>query len=282
MPELTGFSHVELTVSDSERAAVWWQDVMGFAVVHHFRGESFEGRAMVHPSGVGVSVMTHDGTAETGAFDERRVGLDHLAFRVADRDELQRWVMHLEAKDVAHSEIIDAEFGPTVVCRDPDNVQLEFFVHSNTDELMHLNAADSAGRGAYWRLSGSGSAAKPRTSRFTEPGVFLATCGCRCGKPSVYQHLACERDGPDSFGLAPHRVRFLLYVAMCLVRLASALLFSALLFSVLPPRCPAAGEELVLPRPMSAGRQRPTARWRDRLRWRGRREPGPACRRLWG
>ena len=39
---------------------------------------------MAHPSGIGGTVMTHDGTASTDAFDERRVGLDHLAFRVKD------------------------------------------------------------------------------------------------------------------------------------------------------------------------------------------------------
>jgi glyoxylase I family protein len=145
MPKLKGISHVELTVSDCEQAAVWWQDVMGFTLVHHFRGETFEGRNLVHPTGVAVAVMTHDGTAETGAFDERRVGLDHLAFEVADRDELQRWVTHLEAKGVAHSGIIDAHFGATVVFRDPDNMQLEFFVHPNADELPRLLATDSSG-----------------------------------------------------------------------------------------------------------------------------------------
>lgn len=48
MPELKGISHVELTVSDSDQAAIWWQHVMGFVVVRQFRGESFEGRVMVH------------------------------------------------------------------------------------------------------------------------------------------------------------------------------------------------------------------------------------------
>jgi glyoxylase I family protein len=147
MPELMGISHVELTVSDCGRAVNWWQDVMGFTLIRHFQGETFEGRNLIHPTGVAVAVMTHDGTAETGAFDERRVGLDHLAFRVADRDELQRWVTHLETKGVAHSGIIDIGFGPTVVFRDPDNMQLELFVHPSADELKRLvSDADSAQR----------------------------------------------------------------------------------------------------------------------------------------
>jgi catechol 2,3-dioxygenase-like lactoylglutathione lyase family enzyme len=134
MPSINGISHVELTVTDCERAARWWQDVMGFTEVNHFRGESLEARALVHPSGVVVDVLTHDQTVP-GEFDERRVGLDHLAFEVSDRDELTRWTSHLDAKGVAHSGIIDIGFGPTVVFRDPDNIQLEFMVHPSAEEL---------------------------------------------------------------------------------------------------------------------------------------------------
>jgi len=142
MPEHMGISHIDLTVFDCERAAVWWQDVMGFTLVHRTSGETFETRSLVHPSGVAVTVMTHDVTPELGAFDERRVGLDHLAFRVADRDELQRWVSHLDAKGVTHSGIIDIGYGPTLIFRDPDNMQLEFYSHQRVDEIQ-LDAADS-------------------------------------------------------------------------------------------------------------------------------------------
>ena len=142
MPEHMGISHIDLTVLDCERAADWWQDVMGFTLVHRTSGETFETRSLVHPSGVAVTVMTHDGTPELGAFDERRVGLDHLAFRVADRDELQRWVSHLDAKGVTHSGIIDIGSGPTLIFRDPDNRQLEFYSHQRVDEIQ-LDAADS-------------------------------------------------------------------------------------------------------------------------------------------
>jgi glyoxylase I family protein len=142
MPELMGISHVDLTVSDCERAAAWWQDIVGFTLVNRTRGETFETRTLVHPSGVAVTVMTHDETVQSGLFDERRIGLDHLAFRVADRHELQRWATHLEAKSVTHPGIIDTGFGPTVVFRDPDNMQLEFYVHPGADEVP-ANAADS-------------------------------------------------------------------------------------------------------------------------------------------
>ena len=129
MPRITGFSHVELTVSDCERSLVWWQEVLGFTLVNRHRGETFTVNAMFHPSGAVVDVMTHDGANPSEVFDERRIGLDHLSFRVADRNELQDWVAHLDAKGVAHSGIVDIGYGPTVVFRDPDNIQLEFYVH---------------------------------------------------------------------------------------------------------------------------------------------------------
>ena len=127
MPQLKGFSHIDLTVSDRERAAAWWQDVMGFTVVSRWRGDSFDVITLMHPSVLVVSVMTHD-APQSGAFDERRIGLDHIAFQVADRDELQQWVAHLEAKGVTQSGIADMSYGPTLVFRDPDNIQLELFV----------------------------------------------------------------------------------------------------------------------------------------------------------
>jgi catechol-2,3-dioxygenase len=143
MPKFMGFSHIDLTVTDCERTAAWWQEALGFTLVHQARIDAHEARSMVHPSGLAVTVLTHDETAKSDAFDERRVGLDHLAFRVSDRDELQRWVAHFDAVGVPHTGIIDTGFGPTVVFRDPDNIQLELYVHPNVDELQ-LSDGDSA------------------------------------------------------------------------------------------------------------------------------------------
>jgi catechol 2,3-dioxygenase-like lactoylglutathione lyase family enzyme len=139
MPQITGFSHIDVTVTDRERTAAWWQEVMGFRLIHRHHAETFDVNSMVHPSGVSVNLATHAATEASDAFDERRVGLDHLAFRVADRDVLQQWVDHLNAKDVANSGIIDSGYGPTVVFRDPDNIQLEFFVHVPRGERATLS-----------------------------------------------------------------------------------------------------------------------------------------------
>jgi glyoxylase I family protein len=144
MPQLLGLSHIDLTVTDCARAASWWADVLGFTLFNQVRTESYECRSLMHPSGLVVTVMTHDGTADDGAFDERRVGLDHLAFQVTDTKELECWVEHLDACDVSHTEVIDTGYGPTVVFRDPDNMQLELFVHPKPDELADVTDAQSA------------------------------------------------------------------------------------------------------------------------------------------
>ena len=72
----------------------------------------------------------------------RRSRRPEPGFQGRDNTELQRWLIRLDEKGVTHSGIIDIGFGPTVVFRDPDNIQLEFFVHGNVGE-QQLSQADS-------------------------------------------------------------------------------------------------------------------------------------------
>jgi catechol 2,3-dioxygenase-like lactoylglutathione lyase family enzyme len=61
-------------------------------------------------------------------FDERRTGLDHISFGVADRASLDVWASGLDELGIEHSSVIDAEKPmpySVVVFRDPDNIQLE-------------------------------------------------------------------------------------------------------------------------------------------------------------
>jgi glyoxylase I family protein len=63
-------------------------------------------------------------------FDETQIGLDHLAFAVPDRAELERWVARLIEHRVTFSPIAASNSIPgawVIVFRDPDNIQLELF-----------------------------------------------------------------------------------------------------------------------------------------------------------
>jgi catechol 2,3-dioxygenase-like lactoylglutathione lyase family enzyme len=65
---------------------------------------------------------------DASAFDERRVGLDQVAFRVSDLGALEAWAKRLDALGVAHSGVQDVQGdrgGPLIVLRDPDNIQIE-------------------------------------------------------------------------------------------------------------------------------------------------------------
>jgi catechol-2,3-dioxygenase len=65
--------------------------------------------------------------ASNAPFEERRPGLDHIAFGCVDRSELEAWAARLDQLGVAHGGIVDASYGSGLSFRDPDNLPLEFF-----------------------------------------------------------------------------------------------------------------------------------------------------------
>ena len=135
MPEFKGVSHIELTVRDADRSATWYEQVLGMRRVQVLDEHTTPGVVarvinLIHPTTLlSVGLIAH-GSGDDAEFSELRVGLDHLAFDVASRDELERWVEHLDASGVSHSAISDMPYGSLVVFRDPDNIQLELFVYS--------------------------------------------------------------------------------------------------------------------------------------------------------
>jgi hypothetical protein len=53
-------------------------------------------------------------------------------------------VTHLDTHSVPHTGIIDTGYGPTVVFRDPDNMQLEFYLHPDPVVVTRMINAGSA------------------------------------------------------------------------------------------------------------------------------------------
>jgi hypothetical protein len=62
----------------------------------------------------------------------------------ADADELQRWAAHFDAVGVAHTGIINTGDGPTLIFRDPDNMQLELYVQPVAGDMPDLSDSDSS------------------------------------------------------------------------------------------------------------------------------------------
>lgn len=124
--------HLGLTVSNVEASAAWYVEVLGFRRVGEF--ESTDGarrKVFLRHDGLRARLgLTEHRGGSRDRFDETRVGLDHLAFAVADRAALDAWTTRLEAAGVAHSPVARANSIPdaeVLVFRDPDNIQLELF-----------------------------------------------------------------------------------------------------------------------------------------------------------
>jgi glyoxylase I family protein len=128
MPSITGCHHAALTVSDADRSAEWYCSLLNMKVALSHDGEDVRFRVLADPeSGWVMGVRQYPGRHADG-FDEFRTGLDHLAFGVASRAELEAWEQELAARGIAFTPIAETPIGPVIVLRDPDNIQLEFFL----------------------------------------------------------------------------------------------------------------------------------------------------------
>jgi glyoxylase I family protein len=128
MPTVTGAHHVAFTVRDVDASAAWYQDLFGMQLLLQADDENVRVRVLAHPdSGLIIGLREYPGH-KTGAFSEFRTGLDHIAFTVSSRDELEAWQDVLAERGITFSPIAESPIGTLVVLRDPDNIQLELWL----------------------------------------------------------------------------------------------------------------------------------------------------------
>lgn len=130
MPELPAIAHVTLTVSDLDRSIRWYERL--FDVAFHRDDSPGPFRRAVLLVGGQTLVGLHEfpDPSDTLPFNERRIGLDHLAFACSGRDELEAWKDRLSQLGIDNGGIVDAGYGSGLSCRDPDNIALEFFTRA--------------------------------------------------------------------------------------------------------------------------------------------------------
>jgi glyoxylase I family protein len=131
MPEFPTIAHVALTVSDLNISVPWYETLFGSKPVLDEDTGPFRHVVWLVGSTL-VGLHQFPDPANAGRFDERRVGLDHLAFACATRKELQDWEGHLNQLGLANGGIVDAPYGSGLSFRDPDNIALEFFAPPGT------------------------------------------------------------------------------------------------------------------------------------------------------
>jgi len=127
MPEFPAITHVALTVRDLSVSVPWYRNLLeAEPVIDEDTGPFHHVVWLLGNTLLGLHAFPDGDNAR--AFDERRPGLDHVAFACAARGELEQWVNHLDKLGIAHGGIVDAPYGSGLSFRDPDNLPLEFFV----------------------------------------------------------------------------------------------------------------------------------------------------------
>jgi glyoxylase I family protein len=126
VPELQGVGHIALKVTDPKRSADFYNRLFDAQTVLTVEDEIGPLTICVSPAMM-FGFRTHPSTGEADRFDPARVGLDHLGFHVADRQQLEAWQVRLDEQGVTNSGIIEDEGGLHLNAKDPDNIALEFF-----------------------------------------------------------------------------------------------------------------------------------------------------------
>jgi catechol-2,3-dioxygenase len=127
MTTFPSLTHVALTVRDLSVSAPWYEALIGAPPVLDEDTDPDMHHTVYLLGNTLLGIHQHKTPAPPERFSEHRVGLDHVAFGVADRDELEKWATRLDELDIEHGGIKDAHYGSGISFRDPDGIALELF-----------------------------------------------------------------------------------------------------------------------------------------------------------
>jgi catechol 2,3-dioxygenase-like lactoylglutathione lyase family enzyme len=128
MTEFPPLAHVALTVRDLAVSVPWYEELFDAdPVIDEDTDPDLHHTVYMIGNQTLIGLHQHKTTAPPEKFSEFRVGLDHVAFGVADRSELEKWARRLDELGIDHGDIKDAAYGSGLSFRDPDNIALEFF-----------------------------------------------------------------------------------------------------------------------------------------------------------
>ena len=128
MAEFPPLTHIALTVRELKVSVPWYEALFDAKpVLDEDTDPDFHHTVYLLGNGTLIGLHQHKTPAPKESFSEYRIGLYHLAFGCANRDELQKWTARLDELGIANGGIKDAAYGSGVSFRDPDGIALEFF-----------------------------------------------------------------------------------------------------------------------------------------------------------
>lgn len=127
MPDaFPAIQHVAVTVRDLGVSVPWYQALIGSDPVMNEDTGPFHHTVFLM-SGTLLGLHQFPDAVKGSEFNERQVGLDHIAFGCANRAELVKWEARLNELGVKNGGVVDAPYGSGLSFRDPDGIALEFF-----------------------------------------------------------------------------------------------------------------------------------------------------------
>jgi glyoxylase I family protein len=127
----TTVAHLRLTVTDINVSRQFYDTVFGWPVFAALPDDaddatreqlSFLFGGVIYDIGDALIGLRPTGS---GTFDEDRVGLDHLAFRLPSLADVEQAAAHLDELGIGHQPIKDIGAAYILEFRDPDNIALE-------------------------------------------------------------------------------------------------------------------------------------------------------------
>ena len=125
-PTFDGIHHLKLPVTDLERSARWYGEVLGarrLTELDHRRPDGTLFAVILEVPGLGTNLELRLDPATAEAL----AAYDFVTLAVEDRVALDRWVEYLDSVGIQHSPPIVALVGWLLVIPDPDGLRLRLY-----------------------------------------------------------------------------------------------------------------------------------------------------------
>ncbi len=127
MPTFSKISHISFSARDAQASADWWARVFELTELDRSEGDGWKGILLIHPATATIIEFQQHDANRGEPFDPCRTGFDHMGLKVDERDALDAWQAHFEDLGVAHTPVVDREYGSVLTFKDPDGIQFEMF-----------------------------------------------------------------------------------------------------------------------------------------------------------
>lgn len=180
-PAWRGIHHLALVTDDMDATVRFYHGVLGARLVQTIGTDAFRHYFFEFAPGQTVAFFEYTGehldgfSKPAGIPDPRAVQFDHLSFRLADEDALERLRRRLAVHDCEVTEVVDHDTMRSIYFTDPNGIALEASwwvvdpTHGDADQSDTRVFADAAPVPAVEEIAQGGLRGTPATKLVPEP-----------------------------------------------------------------------------------------------------------------